>query len=74
MPANKKPPPFDRGCSLRGSRRRSPITQGSALVAFERSRLALAPLISSRRKYGQLLAQSSCPLRIKPMHLKNMLR
>src|SRR5215469_8304784 len=34
-----------------GRRRRSPITQGSALVAFERSRLALAPLISSRRKY-----------------------
>ena len=30
---------------------RSPITHGSALVAFERSRLALAPLISSRRKY-----------------------
>src|SRR6187397_1568267 len=34
-----------------GRRRRSPITHGSALVAFERSRLALAPLISSRRKY-----------------------
>src|SRR5215475_15020927 len=34
-----------------GRRRRSPITQGSALVALERSRLALAPLISSRRKY-----------------------
>src|SRR5881275_2926965 len=34
-----------------GRRRRSPITQGSALVAFERSRLALAPLISRRRKY-----------------------
>ena len=31
-------------------RRRSPMIQGSALVAFERSRLALAPLISSRRK------------------------
>jgi hypothetical protein len=26
-----------------GRRRRSPITQGSAFVAFERSRLALAP-------------------------------
>src|SRR5207342_3709446 len=34
-----------------GRRRRSPITHGSALVAFERSRLALAPLISSRRRY-----------------------
>src|SRR5438045_2258065 len=34
-----------------GRRWRSPITHGSALVAFERSRLALAPLISSRRKY-----------------------
>src|SRR3954449_12462552 len=34
-----------------GRRRRSPITHGSALVAFERSRLALAPLISNRRKY-----------------------
>ena len=34
-----------------GRRRRSPITHGSALVAFERSRLALALLISSRRKY-----------------------
>src|SRR3954453_24053991 len=34
-----------------GRRRRSPITHGSALVAFERSRLALAPLISRRRKY-----------------------
>src|SRR6185436_1944311 len=34
-----------------GRRRRSPITHGSALVAFERSRLALAPLIRSRRKY-----------------------
>src|SRR2546421_277134 len=34
-----------------GRRRRSPITHGSALVAFERNRLALAPLISSRRKY-----------------------
>src|SRR3954471_5145869 len=34
-----------------GRRRRNPITHGSALVAFERSRLALAPLISSRRKY-----------------------
>src|SRR6187401_221115 len=34
-----------------GRRRRSPITHGLALVAFERSRLALAPLISSRRKY-----------------------
>src|SRR6266542_3386950 len=33
-----------------GRRRRSPITQGSALVAFDRSRLALAPLMSSRRK------------------------
>jgi hypothetical protein len=28
-------------------RRRSPITHGSALVAFERSKLALAPLIRS---------------------------
>src|SRR5262249_38116957 len=35
----------------RGRRRRSPITHGSALVAFERSKLALAPLIRSRRKY-----------------------
>src|SRR6516225_5539285 len=35
-----------------GRRRRSPITHGSALVAFERSKLALAPLIRSRRKYG----------------------
>src|SRR5262249_42559401 len=35
-----------------GRRRRSPITHGSALVAFDRSRLALAPLISSRRRYG----------------------
>src|SRR5215472_5016232 len=34
-----------------GRRRRSPITHGSALVAFERSKLALAPLIRSRRKY-----------------------
>src|SRR3954471_5254832 len=34
-----------------GRRLRSPITHGSALVAFERSRLALAPLIRSRRKY-----------------------
>src|SRR5262249_23559906 len=34
-----------------GRRRRKPITQGSALVAFERSKLALAPLIISRRKY-----------------------
>ena len=34
-----------------GRRRRSPITHGSVLVAFERSRLALAPLIRSRRKY-----------------------
>src|SRR5262249_39385730 len=32
-----------------GRRRRSPITHGSALVAFERSKLALAPLIRSRR-------------------------
>ena len=40
-----------------GRRRRSPITHGSALVAFERSRLALALLISSRRKY-RLPAQS----------------
>jgi len=30
---------------------RSPITHGSALVAFERSKFALAPLIRSRRKY-----------------------
>src|SRR5262249_57167619 len=35
-----------------GRRRRSAITHGSALVAFERSKLALAPLIISRRKYG----------------------
>src|SRR6516165_12740498 len=35
-----------------GRRWRSPITHGSALVAFERSKLALAPLIRSRRKYG----------------------
>src|SRR6185369_11400228 len=34
-----------------GRRRRRPITHGSALVAFERNRLALAPLISNRRKY-----------------------
>src|SRR5262245_41122464 len=34
-----------------GRRRRSPITHGSAFVAFERSKLALAPLIRSRRKY-----------------------
>src|SRR4249920_2754803 len=34
-----------------GRRLRSPITHGSALVAFERNRLALAPLIRSRRKY-----------------------
>ena len=34
-----------------GRRRRRPITQSSALVALERSRLALAPLIRSRRKY-----------------------
>src|ERR1700745_1369602 len=34
-----------------GRRWRSPITHGSALVAFERSKLALAPLIRSRRKY-----------------------
>src|SRR6516165_4759300 len=33
-----------------GRRWRSPITHGSALVAFERSKLALAPLIRSRRK------------------------
>jgi hypothetical protein len=33
-----------------GRRRRKPITHGSALVAFDRSRLALAPLMSSRRK------------------------
>src|SRR5215475_3213878 len=33
-----------------GRRRRSSITHGSALVAFERSKLALAPLIRSRRK------------------------
>src|SRR5258705_9137645 len=32
-----------------GRRRRSPITHGSAFVAFDRSRLALAPLMSSRR-------------------------
>ena len=30
-----------------GRRRRNPITHGSALVAFDRSRLALAPLIIS---------------------------
>src|SRR5262249_35159318 len=35
-----------------GRRWRSPITPGSALVAFDRSKLALAPLIRSRRKYG----------------------
>src|SRR5262245_66318076 len=35
-----------------GRRWRSPITHGSALVAFERSKLALAPLIRRRRKYG----------------------
>src|SRR6516162_4661288 len=35
-----------------GRRWRSPITHGSALIAFERSKLALAPLIRSRRKYG----------------------
>src|SRR2546421_10601931 len=34
-----------------GRRPRMPITHGSALVAFERSKLALAPLIRSRRKY-----------------------
>src|SRR5881394_749765 len=34
-----------------GRRWRSPITHGSALVAFDRSKLALAPLIRSRRKY-----------------------
>src|SRR5262252_8352945 len=34
-----------------GRRLRMPITHGSALVAFERSKLALAPLIRSRRKY-----------------------
>src|SRR6266480_487205 len=34
-----------------GRRRRNPITHGSALVAFDRSKLALAPLIRSRRKY-----------------------
>src|SRR5437016_4023774 len=33
-----------------GRRLRMPITHGSALVAFDRSRFALAPLISSRRK------------------------
>ena len=43
-----------------GRRRRSPITHGSALVAFERSRLALAPLISSRRRYW-LPRWISCP-------------
>src|SRR5436305_7082920 len=32
-------------------RRRNPITHGSALVAFDHSKLALAPLIRSRRKY-----------------------
>src|SRR6476620_8880545 len=32
-----------------GRRRRSPITHGSALVAFERSRLALAPLERDQR-------------------------
>src|SRR5262249_26368161 len=38
--------------TTRGGRRwRSPITHGSALVAFDRSKLALAPLIRSRRKY-----------------------
>src|SRR6516225_9248620 len=35
-----------------GRRWRSAITHGSALVAFERGKLALAPLIRSRRKYG----------------------
>src|SRR5215831_15424309 len=34
-----------------GRRWRSPITHGSALVAFERNKLALAPLIRRRRKY-----------------------
>src|SRR5437763_8862557 len=34
-----------------GRRRRNPITHGSALVAFDRSKLALALLIRSRRKY-----------------------
>src|SRR4029078_10231879 len=34
-----------------GRRRRRPITHGCVLVAFERNRLALAPLISNRRKY-----------------------
>src|SRR5262249_37948998 len=34
-----------------GRRRRGPIPQGPALVAFERSKLALAPLIIGRRKY-----------------------
>src|SRR5215831_5401620 len=34
-----------------GRRLRMPITHGSVLVAFERSKLALAPLIRSRRKY-----------------------
>src|SRR3954453_2309955 len=37
--------------TMLGRRRRKPITHGSALVALERSRLALAPLMSNRRKY-----------------------
>jgi hypothetical protein len=32
-----------------GRRRRNPITHGSALVAFDRSKLALAPLIMRKR-------------------------
>ena len=40
-----------------GRRLRSPITHGSALVAFERNRLALARLIRSRRK-SQILVPS----------------
>jgi hypothetical protein len=37
-----------------GRRRRNPITHGSALVAFDRSRLALAPLMSSRRSCARV--------------------
>ena len=46
LPAGASPP---RRCGQSYSL--TPITQGSALVALERSRLALAPLIISRRKY-----------------------
>src|SRR5262249_37031644 len=44
-------PSGERPSGSRAPRRRSPITHGSALVAFERSKLAQAPLIRSRRKY-----------------------